>query len=94
MTPMTEPSLSAAPAIPAYRDIQRVTLPRVMRSEWTKLRSLPSTLWLLVATVIARRRRRPAGRPAPAVRPAARACRHSRLQPRPASASPESAWPS
>ena len=52
MTPMTEPSLSAAPAIPAYRDMQRVTLPRVMRSEWTKLRSLPSTLWLLVATVI------------------------------------------
>ena len=67
MTPMTEPSLSAAPAVPAYRDMQRVTLPRVMRSEWTKLRSLPSTLWLLVATRRARRRRQPAGRPAPAV---------------------------
>ena len=52
MTPMTEPALSAAPAIPAYREMQRVTLPRVMRSEWTKLRSLPSTLWLLVATVV------------------------------------------
>ena len=52
MTPMTEPSLSAAPAVPAYRQAQRVTLPRVMRSEFTKLRSLPSTLWLLLATVV------------------------------------------
>jgi ABC-2 type transport system permease protein len=52
MTPMTEPSLSAAPAVPAYRQAQRVTLPRVIRSELTKLRSLPSTLWLLLTTVI------------------------------------------
>jgi ABC-2 type transport system permease protein len=52
MTPMTEPSLSATPAVPAYRQAQRVTLPRVMRSEFTKLRSLPSTLWLLLATVV------------------------------------------
>lgn len=52
MIPMTEPALSAAPAVPAYRLAQRVTLPRVIRSEWTKLRSLPSTLWLLLATVV------------------------------------------
>jgi ABC-type transport system involved in multi-copper enzyme maturation permease subunit len=52
MTPITEPALSAAPAVPAYRQAQRVTLPRVIRSEWTKLRSLPSTLWLLLATVV------------------------------------------
>jgi ABC-2 type transport system permease protein len=52
MTPMTEPALSAAPAVPAYRADQRVTLVRVMHSEWTKLRSLPSTLWLLLTTFV------------------------------------------
>jgi ABC-2 type transport system permease protein len=51
MNPMTEPALSAAPAMPAYRAGQRVTLIRVMHSEWTKLWSLPSTLWLLLITV-------------------------------------------
>jgi ABC-type transport system involved in multi-copper enzyme maturation permease subunit len=40
------------PTVPAYRLEQRLTLPRVIRSEWTKLRSLPSTLWLLLATVV------------------------------------------
>src|SRR5580698_8592687 len=52
MNPMTEPALSAAPVVPAYRAAQRVTLIRVVRSEWTKLRSLPSTLWLLLATFL------------------------------------------
>jgi ABC-2 type transport system permease protein len=52
MNPMTEPALSAAPVVPAYRAAQRVTLIRVVHSEWTKLRSLPSTLWLLLATFL------------------------------------------
>jgi ABC-2 type transport system permease protein len=38
-------------ALPAYDGAQRVTQVRVIRSEWTKLRSLPSTIWCLVATV-------------------------------------------
>jgi ABC-2 type transport system permease protein len=52
MNPLTEPALSAAPVVPAYRAGQRVTLIRVMHSEWTKLWSLPSTLWLLLITVV------------------------------------------
>jgi len=52
MNPMTEPALSATPVVPAYRAGQRVTLIRVMHSEWTKLWSLPSTLWLLLITVV------------------------------------------
>lgn len=38
--------------LPAYRGAQRVTQVRVIRSEWTKLRSLPSTMWCLLATVV------------------------------------------
>ncbi|CAI7977710.1 ABC transporter transmembrane protein [Frankia sp. Hr75.2] len=44
------PSPSAV-TLPAYHDEQRVTWPRVVASEWTKLRSLPSTLWSLLAAV-------------------------------------------
>jgi ABC-2 type transport system permease protein len=51
MNQLTEPALSATPVVPAYRADQRVTLFRVMHSEWTKLWSLPSTLWLLLITV-------------------------------------------
>lgn len=46
MTPMAEPE---APVVPAYRADQRVTQMRILRSEWTKLRSLPSTAWSLLA---------------------------------------------
>jgi ABC-2 type transport system permease protein len=50
MTTMIEPT---APALPAYRGDQRVTQVRVIRSEWTKLRTLPSSAWsLLVAAVL------------------------------------------
>jgi ABC-2 type transport system permease protein len=52
MSQLTEPALSAAPAGPAYRAGQRVTLTRVIHSEWTKLWSLPSTLWLLLSTIV------------------------------------------
>jgi ABC-2 type transport system permease protein len=45
MTTMIEPT---APALPAYRDDQRVTQARVIRSEWTKLRTLPSSAWSLL----------------------------------------------
>jgi len=38
-------------ALPTYDGDQRVSQVRVIRSEWTKLRSLPSTIWCLVATV-------------------------------------------
>ncbi len=37
--------------LPSYDTEQRVTWVRVLRSEWTKLRSLPSTAWSLLATV-------------------------------------------
>jgi ABC-2 type transport system permease protein len=50
MTMMTEPTV---PAVPGNRGDQRVTQARVIRSEWTKLRSLPSSAWsLLVAAVL------------------------------------------
>jgi ABC-2 type transport system permease protein len=40
MTTITRP--------PAYQAAQRVTPVRVLRAEWTKLRSLPSTAWTLL----------------------------------------------
>jgi ABC-type transport system involved in multi-copper enzyme maturation permease subunit len=50
MSIMTEPT---AHALPAYQGDQRVTQARVIRSEWAKLRSLPSSAWsLLTATVL------------------------------------------
>jgi ABC-2 type transport system permease protein len=38
--------------IPAYAGEQRVTQVRVLASEWTKLRSLPSTVWSLLTTLV------------------------------------------
>jgi ABC-2 type transport system permease protein len=49
MTPMTEPE---APVVPAYHADQRVTQLRVLRSEWTKLRSLPSAAWSLLTAAV------------------------------------------
>jgi ABC-2 type transport system permease protein len=43
----TRPATASRPAPAA----QRVTQARVVRSEWTKLRSVPSTAWSLLATV-------------------------------------------
>jgi ABC-type transport system involved in multi-copper enzyme maturation permease subunit len=40
------------PAAPAGPAAQRVSQARVVRSEWTKLRSLPSTAWSLLITVV------------------------------------------
>ena len=39
-------------ALPPYRQPQRVTQVRVMRAEWTKLRTQPSAYWALLAAVI------------------------------------------
>jgi ABC-2 type transport system permease protein len=39
-------------AVPAYSTGQRVSQVRVLHSEWTKLRSLPSTVWSLLAAVV------------------------------------------
>src|SRR5688572_29190641 len=38
--------------IPAYAGEQRVTQVRVLASEWTKLRTLPSTVWCLLTTLV------------------------------------------
>lgn len=37
--------------LPTYAGEQRVTQARVLRSEWIKLRSLPSTIWSLLSAV-------------------------------------------
>jgi ABC-2 type transport system permease protein len=42
----------ATPARPPGSATQRVSQARVVRSEWTKLRSLPSTAWSLLVTVV------------------------------------------
>ena len=47
---MTSTHVAAAP--PAYQLPQRVTQARVLRSEWTKLRTQPSVFWSLLATMI------------------------------------------
>ena len=43
---------SVTPARPPGPATQRVSQARVVRSEWTKLRSLPSTAWSLLVTVV------------------------------------------
>jgi ABC-2 type transport system permease protein len=48
---MTRTTESTTPASPAPRADQRVTQSRVLRSEWTKLRTLPSAAWSLVVTL-------------------------------------------
>ncbi len=49
MTTMTESPARARTAFPANL---RVTQMRVLRSEWTKLRSLPSTAWSLLTALV------------------------------------------
>jgi ABC-2 type transport system permease protein len=48
MTARLQPT---APAPPTHPADQRVTQTRVVRSEWTKLRSLPSTAWSLLTAI-------------------------------------------
>ena len=52
MTSTTPDPAHAAAAPPAYQLPQRVTQARVLRSEWTKLRTQPSVFWALLATMI------------------------------------------
>src|SRR5262252_4515506 len=52
MTSTTPNTAPAATAILAYPRPQKVTQARVLRSEWTKLRTQPSTFWALLATMI------------------------------------------
>ena len=49
---MTTTADSAVQVLPTYLADQRVTQARVLRSEWTKLRSLPSTSWSLLTAVV------------------------------------------
>jgi ABC-type transport system involved in multi-copper enzyme maturation permease subunit len=44
--------MTTTTALPAYPREQRVTQARVMRSEWTKLRTQPAALWALLSAVI------------------------------------------
>jgi ABC-2 type transport system permease protein len=48
MTTMTERTV---PSLPANHGDQRVTQGRVIRSEWTKLRTVPSSAWTLLVTI-------------------------------------------
>jgi ABC-type transport system involved in multi-copper enzyme maturation permease subunit len=43
---------TASAALPAYNRPQRVTQARVIKSEWTKLRTQPAALWSLLSAVI------------------------------------------
>ena len=43
---------TASAALPAYSRPQRVTQARVMKSEWTKLRTQPAALWSLLSAVV------------------------------------------
>ena len=52
MTSTTPSPAPAAAALPAYLRPQKVTQARVLRSEWTKLRTQPSALWALLSAVI------------------------------------------
>jgi ABC-2 type transport system permease protein len=47
---MSATDTPTTPFLPPYAADQRVTQPRVLRSEWTKLRSVASTAWSLLAT--------------------------------------------
>jgi ABC-2 type transport system permease protein len=44
--------MTTTTALSAYPRPQRVTQARVMRSEWTKLRTQPAALWALLSAVI------------------------------------------
>jgi ABC-type transport system involved in multi-copper enzyme maturation permease subunit len=49
---MTTVDTASIPVVPRYAPAQRVTGVRVVRSEWTKLRSLPSTAWSLLSALV------------------------------------------
>ena len=44
--------MTTTTALPAYSRPQRVTQARVMKSEWTKLRTQPAALWSLLSAAV------------------------------------------
>jgi len=52
MTSVTPNPALVPAALPAYSRPQKVTQARVLRSEWTKLRTQPSALWALLSAAI------------------------------------------
>ncbi|HYK28788.1 MAG TPA: ABC transporter permease [Streptosporangiaceae bacterium] len=52
MTATTHAPIPTTGALPTYQQPQRVTQLRVMRAEWTKLRTQPSAYWALLAAVV------------------------------------------
>jgi ABC-2 type transport system permease protein len=52
MTSTTHGQAPAPAALPAYLRSQKVSQARVLRSEWTKLRTQPSALWALLSAVV------------------------------------------
>jgi ABC-2 type transport system permease protein len=52
MTPTAHNPAPVAGLLPAYRQSQRVTQARVVRAEWTKLRTQPAAYWTLLSAVI------------------------------------------
>src|SRR5215469_11112274 len=52
MTATTSTPASAAGAPPPYLHPQRVTQLRVIRAEWTKLRTQPSAYWAILTSVV------------------------------------------
>jgi ABC-2 type transport system permease protein len=52
MTSATHAPIPTSGALPSYRRPQRVTQLRVMRAEWTRLRTQPAAYWALLTAVI------------------------------------------
>ena len=52
MTSWTQNHSSIPATVPAYSQPQRVTQARVLRSEWTKLRTQPSAGWALLSAAV------------------------------------------
>jgi ABC-2 type transport system permease protein len=52
MTDIAPGTVPATGVLRPYQQPQRVTQVRVMRAEWTKLRTQPSAYWALLATVV------------------------------------------
>jgi ABC-2 type transport system permease protein len=52
MIATTHNPLPVAAGLPAYRQPQRVTQARVLRAEWTKLRTQPAAFWTMLSAVI------------------------------------------
>ena len=52
MTATTDAPIPGTSAVPSYQKPQRVTQARVLRAEWTKMRTQPSAYWALLAAIV------------------------------------------